>query len=325
MTRGRKALPAPETVDSGVTDDQVRRVAEKADVAELVAQSNASATSAAAPLFTLVGRAQMAALFGNVSDLAAVKSFISAKAEFSKIKDLELLGPNGERKRVSDFDEFCRLAFGRGERRLRQISAAINTLGEDLYETAQQIGFKARDYAALQALPADDQEAVKVALAGDDKDAAIEILAERLAARKAETVVLEEKVADKDAYIASREQTIDKLRAKTRWKPSPDSEAKTAEEQSQLEGLHEACRTAMLYIRRAGNAIATCAGSQNKALREAAEGSSAYLARLVVEDAEQAGIAIDFAGIFESVPVWARTSALDDAGAADADAAGAEG
>jgi hypothetical protein len=50
-------------------------------------------------------------------------------------------------------DEFCRAYLGKSYNRCLELSQNLNLLGEELYESTQKIGFRARDYAALRALP----------------------------------------------------------------------------------------------------------------------------------------------------------------------------
>lgn len=50
-----------------------------------------------------------------------------------------------------------------------QLADNLNLLGPELYEQAEKIGFKARDYQALKALPSDEQEIVKQALEAQNK------------------------------------------------------------------------------------------------------------------------------------------------------------
>jgi hypothetical protein len=57
----------------------------------------------------------------------------------------------------------------------------LHALGPALYETAQECGWRTKDYRALKALPADDQAAVREALDSDDRDAALTVLSDLVA------------------------------------------------------------------------------------------------------------------------------------------------
>jgi len=78
-------------------------------------------------------------------------------------------------------DEFCQEYLGRSARRLRELSANRRLLGEDLFASAEHLGFKERDYRLIKALPDDDREAVKLAIEQaqqtGDQDAALAVLA----------------------------------------------------------------------------------------------------------------------------------------------------
>jgi hypothetical protein len=79
---------------------------------------------------------------------------------------------------VQDLDEFCRQFMGKSYRRCNELADNLHTLGPELYEQAQAVGFRSRDYRALKALPADDQAAVKAALEDGDKDTALTVLSQ---------------------------------------------------------------------------------------------------------------------------------------------------
>jgi hypothetical protein len=86
-------------------------------------------------------------------------------------------------------DEFCQEYLGRSARRLRELSANRRLLGEDLFASAEHLGFKERDYRLIKALPDDDREAVKLAIEQaqqtGDQDAALAVLAEFAARQRA--------------------------------------------------------------------------------------------------------------------------------------------
>jgi len=153
----------------------------------------------------------------HVSEIAMAQAASRIRAS-KKYKGLPYKGPDGNPKHVSDFDEFCAVFLGRSGRRVQQLMQNLHTLGAELYEASLQIGFRARDYATLKALPAEDQEIVKQALEAEDKGQVLDILQElaaRAAAQKeADAKALAEAQADleaKDALLAEKTKRNDKL------------------------------------------------------------------------------------------------------------------
>jgi hypothetical protein len=291
MTAGRKPKAAGVEVDSGVSSTAVATRAALADDAELMDRR----ISEIAPLFVMAGRAQMASFIGNVSDLAMVKSYQSARSLFKEIKDLPYIGPDGQAKRVSSMDEFCKLAFGKGERRMQQLAASFHTLGEDLYEAATLVGFTARDYQALNALPEDAQEAVKLALASDDKQKAVDMvheLAQRLQAAKASVDELQKQCAAKDKVIEKKNKKIDELHEaeEVRNSGTPDER-----EAAQMEDLRVATEGATAALRQLAH-IAAMVTEQpaTEATNMAARQALDYVCQMFCDHAHSMGMTLNF-------------------------------
>lgn len=136
----------------------------------------------------LAGRIQAAMVIGNVSSRIIAESYSKA-VESGAYVGMPYVGADGSAKHVSSLDEFCNVFFGKGARRCQQIAANLDALGPELFDSAEKIGFGQRDYAALKALPDDEQEVIKQALAeGGDRESVIGMLTalvERQAAEKA--------------------------------------------------------------------------------------------------------------------------------------------
>lgn len=71
-----------------------------------------------------------------------------------------------------------------------QLAYNLNLLGPELYEQAEKIGFKVRDYQALKALPSDEQEIVKQALEAQNKESAVDLMQEMALKHKKEKELL---------------------------------------------------------------------------------------------------------------------------------------
>jgi len=130
---------------------------------------------------------------GGILALNAVATVADSMALslFEKIKETKAYRflPDDNGCDVATLERFCEVYLGRSYRRMHEIAANRRLLGEDLYEAAEQMGLRERDYRLIRALPDDDREAVRTAIAdakrtGDD-DAALAVLAE-FAARQRE-------------------------------------------------------------------------------------------------------------------------------------------
>jgi hypothetical protein len=145
---------------------------------------------------------------------------------------------------------------------------------------------------------------------------------------KAEAAVLAETVADKDAYIAKRDEAITKLRTRLKWRPSEDSLAKTAEEQALIDGVAQQTNVLHVEMRAWGNLVAALTESQSQALRTRAHEAVRFVAHLLAEVIDQHGIEVSLAEEIEMMPAWLRDSALpkgDAAGHAGGDDDGLKG
>ena len=122
-----------------------------------------------------VGRIRAMQFAATVSDAMIAQTFNEIRRD-KLYRGLPVATPDGGVRTIETMEEFCAEFLGRSYERCRQLADNLHVLGPRLYEEAQAIGFKTRDYRALQALPADDQAAVKEALEGEDKDTALSVL-----------------------------------------------------------------------------------------------------------------------------------------------------
>lgn len=185
-----------------------------------------------AELLQQVGRIQGLDFARRVGDIAIAKIFDEIKIA-KKYKGLPYIDESGKPRHSGDLEEFCRVFLGKSYNRCLELSQNMHLLGEDLYESTQKIGFRARDYAALRALPEDEQNIIKQAIETQSRDAVIEMLedmAVRHAAQKAELTkelgTLREESIAKDSVIAHRSETINKLQTKKAMikPPTPDED-----------------------------------------------------------------------------------------------------
>lgn len=258
-----------------------------------------------ASLYMDVGRIQALEFQRSVSEVAIAQTFIRLKKS-NEFKNLLVLTPAGDLKRVSDLEEFCQLFFGKTYRRMHQLEGNYEALGPDLYEQAQQIGFSARDYASLKALPADMQDQVKAAIAQGSKDAAVELmceLASRASAMKSQLDEANKTMAAKDKVIAKKDKKLNDLAEadEIRRNGRPDER-----EQQQVADLRDAGVAAELALQRLLAAFdevtqAPATGAAELCARQTLD----YVAQRFADMAAERGIAVDVLG--EPVePGWRR-------------------
>ena len=101
-------------------------------------------------------------------------------------------------------DEFCKIKLGKSYQRLQHLTSARNVIGQDAFEQAERLGMHQRDYNAIKALPAPDQELVRRAVEeAQSRDEVLDLLQE-LAARHAK-----EKQALKTEIDDARDQAAE--------------------------------------------------------------------------------------------------------------------
>lgn len=150
----------------------------------------------------IVGRIESALFLTSVSEKVIAESFIQLR-ESKKYKDLEFLNAQGNLTHVSDLEEACELLFGKTYRTCLRIAQKYESLGPELFESAERLGFRHKDYQALQALPADDQTLVKSAIeSATDRDSVTDLIGE-LTERHAK------KLAEKDRVISDLNKNME--------------------------------------------------------------------------------------------------------------------
>lgn len=71
---------------------------------------------------------------------------------------------SGDGRQFESLDEFCEVKLGKSYKRMRELALNRNILGEEAFEQAERLGLHQRDYNAIKALPAPDQELVRRAV-----------------------------------------------------------------------------------------------------------------------------------------------------------------
>jgi len=297
--------------------------------AELLQAQNQGALADTALLaygetYKALGRIEGMDFLRRVGDIAIAQTFVEVR-ESKKYKGLPYKDAGGNLRHVEDFDEFCREFFGKSYTRCYELSKNLHLLGPDLYESAERIGFKARDYAALKALPQDEQEVVKQALAAESKDQVLDILqdlaarhqSERQAAKKA----AEDLKADLDArdkLLSDKSEKLDKvsldLEKLKSLPPNKRARLQLEQEQAAAERINAACVKAEgelnLFLAEVADVLAldelsqTATGHAMNSVRFLCESLSEFLATHNID--------VDFAGMAR--PEWRRDLAAQDLG-----------
>lgn len=167
----------------------------------------------------------------SVADVALAQRFIQVRGS-KTYKDLPYRDKDGRICHTETLEDFCQAFLGKSYRRCMELAQNYHLLGKGLYEQAQVVGFKARDYKALQALPAEDQDVIKEALESESREQVLDILQELAVRNAAERESSQKQAAElradleaKDALLKHKTERADKLAVElTKLKHLPPSE-----------------------------------------------------------------------------------------------------
>lgn len=111
---------------------------------------------------------------------------------------------SGDGRHFESLEEFCEVKLGKSYRRLRELTANRNTIGQEAFEQAEKLGLRQIDYNAIKALPAPKQEMIREALAeGADLETVTRALRQLAAEDQREIESLTKDLADaKENYEA---------------------------------------------------------------------------------------------------------------------------
>lgn len=203
MARTHVETIAPNT---DVTDVQERNVNEMIE-----AGKNASIAQAAVmdsfDVIKAIGRIEAAQFYETISEKLIVETAINMR-EGKKYKGLPF-SRDGKTETVSTFDEFCEIFLGKTGRRITQLISNYNQLGPELYEQAERIGFRQRDYNALKALPADDRLLIAQAIEEESLDKALDLMQEMAAKHMRDKQALTEKLEEHALNLDAKDRVIE--------------------------------------------------------------------------------------------------------------------
>ncbi|MBC17113.1 MAG: hypothetical protein CL942_08680 [Desulfovibrio sp.] len=234
-----------------ISDERSAELAQTQNTAAAVDQ----AVMDAEEVHTALGRIEGLEFLRRVGDVAIAQIFAEVRKS-KKYKGLPYKDENGHLRHVADFEEFCSVKLGKSYRRCHELAQNLNMLGSDLYESAETIGFRAKDYRALKALPPEEQEVVKTALASDSKDEVVDILQDMAARHQAEKEAAKKEKDDLTADLDARgkllkdkaeklEQTEEELYRLKSLPKDANLELKLAREEEATNELNKAFVTAL--------------------------------------------------------------------------------
>ena len=288
--------------------------------AELVQMQNVGALAdkavlAYADVYKALGRIEGLEFLRRVGDIATAQTFIDVRAS-KNYKGMPYEGKDGDTRHVGDFEEFCREFLGKSYNRCLELAQNLHTLGPDLYESAERIGFKARDYQALKALPQDEQEIVKQALASETKEQVLDVLQDLAARHQSERAAAKKKTEDLEADLEARSKLLsdkgEKLDRVTMDLEKLKSLPPNKREVLRLEQEQEAARklaTAVVEAQVAVNGFLAQLAAIKEAevsayTKEHADQTASWFCQQVQYALQQYGIQADMAEI--ALPEWMR-------------------
>lgn len=178
----RDMTPAPEVPLPPQSEALLQR-SEQARAELDVQRMTAERLERYGPVLQQLGRIQTASFYRTISESLIAQTF----AEFRRTKaykGLPYTDADGAVQQVETLEEFCRLFLGKSYPRCAELADNLHTLGPELYERSQEVGWKTKDYRALRALPEDEQTAVREALESEDRDQALTVLSELVARQR---------------------------------------------------------------------------------------------------------------------------------------------
>ena len=161
-----------------------------------------------APVAEALGRIKTADFFRRVGDIIIAQAFTDLRNS-KKYKDYPIMDEAGNIRRCQTIEDFCQCAFGKSYNRCYELAKNLHLLGSDLYESAERIGFRNKDYRALKALPAEEQAVVKQALESESKDEVLAILEDLAAKHQAEREAAKKEKADLTADLEARGKLLE--------------------------------------------------------------------------------------------------------------------
>jgi hypothetical protein len=155
----------------------------------------------------MVGRIEAADFLATVAEKMIAETAVALK-QSKKYKGLPFTDENKNRRQVATFEEFCKYKLGKSRRRIDELVSNYNQLGPDLYEQAERIGFRQRDYNALKALPNDDRLIIAQAIESEDLEKALDLMQQLAAKHHREKETTSKQLVDLTDTLEAKDNVI---------------------------------------------------------------------------------------------------------------------
>ena len=226
-----------------------------------------------------IGRLEALDFVVTVTSSAILPIYESVK----KSKAWRLLkNPNsGHGAHFESFEEFCDVKLGKSHERLRKVVANRNLIGQEAFEQAERIGLHQRDYNAIKALPAPDQELVRRAVEeAQSRDEVLDLLQELAARHAKEKADLNQQLEES---AKEHEATSKRLEVVTEQKEKAEAKAARIAVMKPDEALATLRTEATTHLSAAQGMVTGRLRAALLALKDApdAEGKSLFMAGMV--------------------------------------------
>lgn len=163
-----KVEPMTSTNEAPISHEQQKAIIEAKDV--LLSKSLVMRQLGQAEAFNFIKK------LATVAELKVIQAIKEAK----EYKGLVYIGLDGNRRQVSNFDEYCEQFLGESRRNIDERLQNLTIFGEEFFEASQKIGLGYRELRKLRQLPEDQQQLVIENEAVDlgDKEALRELIDE---------------------------------------------------------------------------------------------------------------------------------------------------
>ena len=275
----------------------------------------------------LLGEARIADAIGNFAKTVSISklAFVRENKLYKALKGKKMphgaafsaTAPGGDLEKMphgaafsGTWAEYCSL-LGKSHDQVDRDIANLQAFGEAALESMSAMGIGYRELRQYRRLPEDQKLAlIEVAKAGD-KEGFVELAEEIIAKHAKEKEAASESLEAKDQVLAKANERINSLEDQVarKFKPAPGSEAKTGQEQTLLDEIHNSTLAAEIATRRlfvAANAALD--GTAREAIELAARQAVEYLAQQLVDIATEFNIAVDFEERIK--PSWASEEML---------------
>jgi hypothetical protein len=199
--------------DADITEFAPSEVVEKnlAEMKPLVdAKSMADAiVQDAEDAFKIVGHIEAAEFMLTVSEKMIAESAIKIK-KGKLFKHFLITDESGNRRHVSNFEEFCSYKLNKSRQRIEELIRNYNLLGPDLYEKAEKLGFGQRDYNALKALPEDDRKIITQAMEEENFQKALDLMSMMAAKHEADKQAAKKQQEELQATLDAKDAVVQK-------------------------------------------------------------------------------------------------------------------